>query len=326
MSRSTTMRAKTASQRRIGEGVVRVVSYRYEGRPGVGVVTGGNGIVTLAKAAPALPADLRQILMIDPALEKVRAATAGRSADLSLDDIVFDPVIREPHATWALALNYKLHIEETGLTTSQVYPQIFLRMPISQVGHKEPLWAPRQDVAEAYDYEGELALIIGKPGRYIKRQNAFDHVAGYSCYNEGSVREYQGHNRQFGLGKNFERSGSFGPWLMTPDEFGDPADHTLVTRLNGVERQRAKISGLLHDVPRLVEYLSEGYTLQSGDVIVTGSPGALPLRPGEQPEKPVGKVIVAGQLHMRPGDICEVEVDGLGVLSNPVIEDPTPRS
>jgi 2-keto-4-pentenoate hydratase/2-oxohepta-3-ene-1,7-dioic acid hydratase in catechol pathway len=304
---------------------VKVVSYRHQGKPGVGVVTGANGLVTLDKAAPGLPNDLRKILEIDPTLEKVRSATRGKSADLSLDDIRYDPVIREPHATWALALNYTLHIEETGLTTSPVYPQIFLRMPIAQVGHKEALWAPRLDVAEAYDYEGELAVIIGKPGRYIKRQNAFDHVAGYSCYNEGSVREYQGHNRQFGLGKNFERSGSFGPWLMTPDEFGDPAHHTLVTRLNGVERQNAKISGLLHDVPRLIEYLSEAYTLQPGDVIVTGSPGALPLRPGEKPEKPVGKVIVDGQLHMRVGDICDVEVDGLGVLSNPVIQDPTPR-
>jgi 2-keto-4-pentenoate hydratase/2-oxohepta-3-ene-1,7-dioic acid hydratase in catechol pathway len=302
---------------------MKVVSYRHRGKPEVGVVTDGNGLVPLAKAAPALPDDLRLILEIDPALEKVRAATAGKSADLSLDDIAFDPVIRTPNATWALALNYTLHIEETGLTTSPVYPQIFLRMPISQVGHKQALWAPRQDIAAAYDYEGELAVIIGKPGRYIKRADAFAHVAGYSCYNEGSVREYQGHNRQFGLGKNFERSGSFGPWLMTPDEFGDPAAHTLVTRLNGIERQRAKISGLLHDVPRLIEYLSEGYTLQPGDVIVTGSPGALPLRNGEKPETPVGKVIVAGQLHMRPGDVCEIEVDGLGVLSNPVIEDPT---
>ena len=230
----------------------------------------------------------------------------------------------EPHATWALALNYKLHIEETALTTSHVHPQIFLRMPICQVGHKMPLWAPSQKIAEAYDYEGELAVIIGKPGRFIKREQWLAHVAGYSCYNEGSVRDYQGHNRQFGLGKNFERSGSFGPWLMTPDEFGDPADHTLITRLNGIERQRAKISGMLFDVSRIIEYLSEGYTLQPGDVIVTGSPGALPLRPGEKPEKPVGKVIVEGQLHMRPGDVCEVEVDGLGVLSNPVIEDPTP--
>jgi 2-keto-4-pentenoate hydratase/2-oxohepta-3-ene-1,7-dioic acid hydratase in catechol pathway len=241
----------------VGEGVVKVVSYRQAGRHGVGVVTGANGLIALSKVAPDLPDDLRKILEIDPTLAKVRAATAGKSADLTLDDIAFDPVIRKPHATWALALNYKLHIEETGLTTSQTYPQIFLRMPICQVGHKQPLWAPRKNIAEAYDYEGELAA-----------------------------------------------------W------FADD--------LNGIERQNAKISGLLHDVPRLIEYLSEGYTLQPGDVIVTGSPGALPLRPSEAPEKPVGKVIVAGQLHKRPGDVCEVEVDGLGVLSNPVIEDPTP--
>jgi 2-keto-4-pentenoate hydratase/2-oxohepta-3-ene-1,7-dioic acid hydratase in catechol pathway len=303
---------------------VKVVSYRYQGRAGVGVVAGADSLVTLSKAAPELHSDLRQILQIDPTLARVRKTVVGKSADLSLSDIEFDPVIREPQATWALALNYTLHLEETGLTTSREYPQIFLRMPICQVGHKAPLWAPRLSIAEAYDYEGELAVIIGKPGRYIKRAKAFDHVAGYACYNEGSVREYQGRHRQFGLGKNFERSGSFGPWLMTPDEFGDPANHTLITRLNGIERQRAKISGLLFDVPRLIEYLSEGYTLQPGDVIVTGSPGALPLRAGEKPEKPVGKVIVAGQLHMRAGDVCEIEVDGLGVLSNPVIEDPTP--
>ena len=140
------------------------------------------------------------------------------------------------------------------------------------------------------------------------------------------MREYQGHNRQFGLGKNFERSGSFGPWLMTPDEFGDPADHTLITRLNGIERQNAKISGLLFDVPRLIEYLSEGYTLAARRRDRHRvRPARCRCGRARQPEKPVGKVIVAGQLHMRPGDVCEVEVDGLGVLSNPVIEDPTPR-
>ena len=226
----------------IGGIAVKVVSYRHRGKHGVGVVSGANGLIALANAATGLPDDLRRILEIDPSLSRVRAAVAGKSADLSLDDIGFDPVIREPHATWALALNYKLHIEETGLTTSPTYPQIFLRMPICQVGHREPLWAPNKKIAEAYDYEGELAVIIGKPGRFIKRDEAFAHVAGYSCYNEGSVREYQGHNRQFGLGKNFERSGSFGPWLMTPDEFGDPAGHTLMTRFNGIERQNAKIS------------------------------------------------------------------------------------
>jgi 2-keto-4-pentenoate hydratase/2-oxohepta-3-ene-1,7-dioic acid hydratase in catechol pathway len=303
---------------------VRIISYNSNGTHGVGVMLDDKNFVSLSTAAPELPTDLRRILEVDPSLDQVRAAIDGRPADMSIDHIEFDPLIREPHATWALALNYKLHIEETGLTTSPDYPQIFLRMPICQVGHHQPLWAPNLKIAEAYDYEGELAVIIGRPGRFIKRANALDHVAGYSCYNEGSVREYQSQNRQFGLGKNFERSGSFGPWLMTQDELGDTADHTLVTRLNGIERQRAKISGMLFDVARLVEYLSEGYTLQPGDVIVTGSPGALPLRPGETPEIQRGRVKVEGQLHMRAGDTCEVEIDGLGVLSNPVIEDPTP--
>ena len=302
---------------------MKVISYRHGENAGVGVVTDDDGVIPLADAAPDLPNDLRAILEIDPSLDRVRAATAGQSAHLSLDDITFDPVIPIPHATWALALNYKLHIEETGLTTSMEHPQIFLRMPIAQVGHREALWAPRLDIAEAYDYEGELAVIIGKPGRHIRRENAFDHIAGYACYNEGSVREYQSHNRQFGLGKNFERSGSFGPWMVTADAVGDPAKCTLVTRLNGIERQRAEISGMLFDVPAIIEYLSQGYTLQPGDVIVTGSPGALPLQPGEKPEKPRGPVIVEGQLHMRDGDVCEVEIDGIGTLSNPVIEDPT---
>ncbi len=304
---------------------MRIISYRHDEVSCVGVMVDDRGFVPLAGADPALPGTLRGVLAVDPSLERVRAAVAGKAAEMSIDDVAFDPVIPEPHATWALALNYTLHIEETGLTTSRAYPQVFLRMPIAQVGHNQALWAPRLDVAEAYDYEGELAVIIGKPGRHIRRENAFAHVAGYACYNEGSVREYQSHNRQFGLGKNFERSGSFGPWLMTPDEFGDPAAHTLVTRLNGIERQRAALSGMLFDVPRLIEYLSQGYTLQPGDVIATGSPGALPLRPGERPETPRGPVVVEGQLHMRAGDVCEVEIDGLGTLSNPVIEDPTPR-
>ncbi len=303
---------------------MRILSYRRNGETGVGVVTDDEAIVPLAEAAPELPTTLREILEMDPALATVRAATDGKSGSFSLDDIVYDPLIPVPHATWALALNYTLHIEETGLTTSREYPQIFQRMPICQVGHREELWAPKLSVAEAYDYEGELAVIIGKPGRHIKREDAFDHVAGYSCFNEGSVREYQSHNRQFGLGKNFERSGSFGPWMVTVDAFGDPADHTLVTRLNGIERQRAEISGMLFDVPAIIEYLSQGYTLQPGDVIVTGSPGALPLQPGEKPEKPRGPVIVEGQLHMRAGDVCEVEIDGIGTLSNAIVEDPTP--
>lgn len=303
---------------------MKVISYNNKGTHGVGVMVDDKGFVDLSKAAPNMPTDLRKILETDPSLDGVRAAVDGKAADMSIDGIEFDPLIREPHATWALALNYKLHIEETGLATSPDYPQIFLRMPICQVEHNQLLWAPNLKIAEAYDYEAELAIIIGKPGRFISRDNALDHVAGYSCYNEGSVREYQSQNRQFGLGKYFERSGSFGPWLVTPDEFGDPADHSVILRLNGIERQKAEISDMLFDCARLIAYLSEAYRLQPGDVIVTGSPGALPLQPGEKPEKPRGPVVVEGQLHMRAGDLSEVEIDGIGVLSNPVIEDPTP--
>jgi 2-keto-4-pentenoate hydratase/2-oxohepta-3-ene-1,7-dioic acid hydratase in catechol pathway len=142
---------------------LKVISYHYQGKSGVGVVAGANGVIALSKAAPNLPDDLRKILEIDPTLATVRAATNGKTANLSLNDIEFDPVIREPHATWALALNYKLHIEETGLTTSYEYPQIFLRMPICQVAHKSQLWAPSPKIAEAYDYEGELAVITASP-------------------------------------------------------------------------------------------------------------------------------------------------------------------
>ena len=186
-----------------------------------------------------------------------------------------DPVITDPNAIWALALNFQSHVDETGLTTSKEYPQIFLRHAQSQVGAGEPILCPPPSVARAYDYEGELAVVIGRAGRFIPRDKAFDHVAGYSIYNEGSVREYQSHNRQFGLGKNFERSGSFGPWLMTPDEFGNPYDKLAMTRLNGKTRQRESIGHLLFKVEDLIHYLSMGQKLRPGDVIVTGTPGAL---------------------------------------------------
>jgi len=243
-------------------------------------------------------------------------------ADLRLSDVALDPVVPVPNAIWCLALNYKLHINETGLTTSGKYPQIFLRMPCTQVGHNRPILCPDPKVAVKYEYEGELAVIIGKGGRHIPVEKALDHVAGYSCYNEGSVREYQGHNRQFGLGKNFEQSGSFGPWLMTPDEFGDWQKHRIITRVNGIERQNATLDLMVFGVPQLINYLSQGYYLRPGDVIVTGSPGSLPLHAGEKPtSKNDGGVYVEGMVQMKPGDVCEVEIDGLGTLSNPVVAD-----
>ena len=301
---------------------MRLVSYRHNGQAGVGVMVDDKGFVALPKAAPDLPRSLRALIEMEGGFAKAAAAAKGKSADFRLTDVDLDPVIPDPNAIWCLALNYKLHINETGLTTSAKYPQIFLRMPCAQVGHLQPIVCPDPAVAVKYEYEGELAVIIGKGGRHIPPERALEHVAGYSCYNEGSVREYQGHNRQFGLGKNFEQSGSFGPWLMTADEFGDPSKHRIITRVNGIPRQDATTDLLVFDVPHLINYLSQGYYLRPGDVIVSGSPGSLPLHPGEKPTSAnTGGVYVEGMVQMKPGDVCEVEISGLGTLRNPVAAD-----
>ncbi len=305
---------------------MRLVSYRHQGAPGIGVMVDDTRFVALPKAAPQLPRSLKALIEMEGGFAQAAAAAKGKTADLGFAEVALDPVIPEPNAIWCLALNYKLHIEETGLTTSAKYPQIFLRMPCSQVGHLQPILCPDPAVAKKYEYEGELAVIIGKGGRHIPVERALDHVAGYSCYNEGSVREYQSHNRQFGLGKNFEQSGSFGPWLMTPDEFGDPSKHRIITRVNGIERQNATTDLMVFDVPHLINYLSQGYFLRPGDVIVSGSPGSLPLQAGERPtSKNEGGVYVEGMVQMKPGDVCEVEISGLGTLSNPVAADAPAR-
>ncbi len=302
---------------------MRLISYRSGNLHGVGVMVDQNRVISLHRLLPDYPASIRGILEQGMgSLRHIADAIKGNEGDLRLEDVHLDPVIPEPQATWALALNFQMHIDETGLTTSPDYPQIFQRMPISVVGHGEPLWCPNPAIAKTFDYEGELAVVIGTGGRHIPVELALNHVAGYACYNEGSVREFQGHNRQFGLGKNFERSGSFGPWLMTADEFGDPKTHRLVTRLNGVEKQNETLDEMLFSVEQVIHYLSTGYRLQPGDVIVMGTPGALKKPPGyvlgpyDSPRNP-------GRTRMKPGDVCEVEISGLGVLSNPIVADPT---
>jgi 2-keto-4-pentenoate hydratase/2-oxohepta-3-ene-1,7-dioic acid hydratase in catechol pathway len=300
---------------------MRLVSYHAGSEAGVGVMIDDKSFVALPKAAPDLPRSMKALIALEGGLAKAAAVSEGKKADYSFGDVQLDAVIPDPQAIWCLALNYSLHINETGLTTSAKFPQIFLRMPCTQVGHLQPILCPDPAVATKYEYEGELAVIIGTGGRHIPVERALDHVAGYSCYNEGSVREYQSHNRQFGLGKNFEQSGSFGPWLMTADEFGDPSKHRIITRVNGIERQNATTDHLIFNVPQLINYLSQGYYLRPGDVIVSGSPGSLPPHPGETPPPNTGGVYVPGMVQMKPGDTCEVEISGLGTLSNPVVAD-----
>lgn len=307
---------------------MRVVACEIDGRPCLGVMEGDDRFVAIPDVAPDLPRDLIALLELPDGLSRLRQAITGAAVSRPLADTKLRPLLDRPNAMWALALNFKTHIKETGLTTSIDFPHIFLRTEASYVGPSEELQAPDPTIARAYDYEGELAVIIGRAGRYISVDDAMDYVAGYTCLNEGSVREFQMHNRQFGLGKNFEGSGSYGPWLMTTDEFGDPASHTVETRVNGVRRQYSSLNDMLFTVAQVVSYLSQGYRLRPGDLIAMGTPGA--LKPtaddaeGQDLSKQYGPFKIPGLVHMKPSDVVEVEISGLGTLRNRVAAAPTP--
>lgn len=306
---------------------MKIIAFANGNATALGVVTSPTHFVAVAEIAPDLPSSLIALLELEDGLARLRKAVEGVTGNRALASFRLKPFLDRPNAMWALALNFKSHIAETGLQTNGDYPHLFMRMPASYVGSGEPIVAPPEAVARAFDYEGELGVIIGKPGRYIPEARAMEHVAGYTCLNEGSVREYQVHNRQFGLGKNFEASGAYGPWLMTRDEFGDPATHTVLTRINGVVRQRAPLNDMLCDVAKVVSYLSQGYNLRPGDLIAMGTPGALKPQPddvaGLDLSRQYGLFKVPGLVHMRPGDEVEVEIDGLGILRNPVVRDDT---
>jgi 2-keto-4-pentenoate hydratase/2-oxohepta-3-ene-1,7-dioic acid hydratase in catechol pathway len=304
---------------------MKIIAYADGDRIALGVVTSATHFLAVGDNAPDLPPSLIAILEQEDGLARLRQAAQGRAGDRVLADVTLKPFLERPNAIWALALNFKSHIAETGLQTSLEFPHLFMRTAASYVGGNEPIIAPPEAIARAFDYEGELGVVIGKPGRFIPVERAMEHVAGYTCINEGSVREYQMHNRQFGLGKNFEASGSYGPWLMTGDEFGDPATHSVLTRVNGVVRQRAPLDDMLLDVAKVISYLSQGYRLRPGDFIAMGTPGALKPQPddkeGQDLSRQYGPFPTPGLVHMRPGDCVEVEIDGLGVLRNPVAAD-----
>ncbi len=252
---------------------------------------------------PSLAAALR-----DGALDALRDAAAGLEPDFSEDEVRFLPPILDPGRILCVGLNYRSHIEETGRKVPS-YPTIFVRFPDSHVGHGEPMVRPA--ASEEFDFEGELAFIVGRGGRHVPASQALESIAGYSCYNDGSVRDFQRHTTQFTPGKNFWHSGAFGPWLVTADEIPDPGALRLETRLNGEVMQSAPTSDLLFDIPYLVEYLSRVFPLRPGDVVSTGTTGGV----GKARNPPV---------FLRAGDRIEVEISGIGTLSNP-IEDEVPN-
>lgn len=227
----------------------------------------------------------------------------GDIADVPLAGLIFAPTITNPKKILCVGLNYKAHQEETGRGGEGV-PTIFARFAAAQIGHNEPMIRPKE--SETLDFEGEIAMIIGQGGRRISRADAISHVAGFGIYNDGSVREYQRHTSQFTPGKNFTGTGGFGPWMMTLDEIGDLSQMELTTRLNGVVMQNAKAELMVHGFAELIEFCSTFIELEPGDVIVTGTPGGV----GAARTPPV---------FMDQGDLIEIEVSPIGILSNPVV-------
>lgn len=275
---------------------MRYMSFAVAGRSCWGVVE-GDQVVELGcegSAVPTLKAYLADVAR--PSVEALR----GASYDLS--DVEFLPVIPNPDLIAAAAVNYRKG-DQPGENEPQ-YPVLFLRLASSQIGHGAPLVHPQS--SEKFDFEGELAVIIGKPGRHISKENAYDHVAGYAVYNDASVRDWQKHSHQFTPGKNFVGTGAFGPWMVTPDEVAPlESGLSLTTRVNGVEKQRTDTSKMIFDVPYLINYISTFAPLAPGDVIVTGTCSGF----GSTRKPPEFLGI---------GDVVEVEIDGVGLLRNAV--------
>ncbi|MEO8279762.1 MAG: fumarylacetoacetate hydrolase family protein [Ideonella sp.] len=282
---------------------MKLVSFERVGKAGFGVVVDG-GVIDLGKALEGRFDDLKSLLEGD-GLTAAQAAAQGRAPDFDLAGLTLLPVIPNPGKIWCAGLNYGEHVRETGREISE-QPVFFMRVADSQVGHEQAIQRPPESIK--LDYEGEIAVIIGRGGRRIAEADAWNHIAGYACYNDASIRDWQMHTSQWGPGKNFWRTGGFGPWMVTGDEIEPNAVLSLVTRLNGVEVQRATTEMLIHSIPRQIAYASTVAPLRPGDVIVTGTPGGV----GAKRNPP---------LWMKAGDVVEVEVGRVGILRNTVVDE-----
>jgi 2-keto-4-pentenoate hydratase/2-oxohepta-3-ene-1,7-dioic acid hydratase in catechol pathway len=281
---------------------MRLASYKTAQGESYGIVT-EKGIVDLKRYLGNQFADLKA-LIAGNGFAQIRPHMTA-TPDYQQSDITFLPVITNPARIVCVGLNYQDHVVETGRDNTE-QPAIFLRLPESQVGHRQPILRPRE--SKSLDFEAEIAVIIGKPGRRISLKDAWDHIAGYSCYNDGSVRDWQRHTIQWTAGKNFARTGGFGPWMVTADDIPPGTRMTLSCRLNGERMQHATTEQMIFKIPKIIEYVSTWTTLEPGDVLVTGTPGGV----GARRTPP---------LWMKPGDTVEVEIDKVGVLVNAIADD-----
>jgi len=280
---------------------MKFISFVRLGKCGFGILA-EDGIVDLTeRLAPGL-ASLKALIAADM-LQAAASFARGRPADFALSDVTLLPVVPDAGKILCVGLNYETHRAETKRPDNK-HPTMFTRYADSQIAHGQPMLLPA--VSDKLDFEGEMAVIIGRGGRRIPEEQALEHVAGYACYNDGTIRDWQRHTHQFGPGKTFPGTGGFGPFMVTPDEVGNYSRLTIQTRLNGVVMQDATLADLIFPVERLIAYISTYTQLSAGDVILTGTPGGV----GDRREPP---------LYMKVGDVIEVEISQLGRLVNTVV-------
>ena len=281
---------------------MKYLSFSKDGVPSFGAVR-DDGVVDLGRRHPELD-DLRAAIRADR-LDELAAEVNSTDVDFSLDDITYLPTIPNPEKVICIGVNYaNRNAEYKDNSAAPKYPSVFMRTRESLTGHEQPLMDPPE--SEQLDYEGEIVIIVGKEGRRIPEERTHEHVAGLTIMNEGSIRDYLRHAKfNVTQGKNFENSGSLGPWMVTPDELDPMSDLQVITRVNGEERQNDVTPNLMFPFRYLLSYLSTFYRLKPGDVIATGTPNGAGAR--FDPPK-----------YLKHDDVVEVEVPGIGVLRNSV--------
>ncbi|MGB5255843.1 MAG: fumarylacetoacetate hydrolase family protein [Woeseiaceae bacterium] len=278
-----------------------LVSFEHNGRRSYGIAS-GDAVREASVALRRRFADLRAVIEAGAASELTED---GAGVEFQADEIRFLPVIPNPDKILCVGVNYRPHIEEMGREVPD-HPVVFVRFPGSLVGHRESIVRPR--VSRQFDFEGELAVVIGQRARHVPRDSALEVIAGYCCFMDGSIRDWQRHTPQFIPGKNFHQSGAMGPCLVTRDDIDDPAALELTTRVNGNVMQTGRVSELVFDIPFLIEYCSTFTELLPGDVIATGTPGGV----GAARTPPAW---------LEAGDLVEVEIPGIGCLKSPVVDE-----
>ena len=290
---------------------MKIVAFQADASLRLGIVEADH-VIDLQSADPSLPSDLGEVLArnngdLKPLADLAKRAPAG--ARRPLKGLKYALPVARPGKIICLGLNYLEHVKE-GPNRDNIpkFPTVFFRSGTSMTAHESPIVRPR--VSETLDYEGELILVVGKRARHLTMDNATSCIAGYSCGNEGSVREFQRKTTQWDMGKNFDKTGGFGPWLVTADELPAAGKGLKIeTRLNGTVMQSDNTDNMMFPVREMLVYITQGMTLEPGDIIFTGTPSG------------VGHARKPNPVWMKNGDVCEVEIQGIGVLRNPIADE-----